>query len=83
MFAPSLLLLASALAGLVVALGGPSEGSPHGGSPYVVKPGDTLWELAVERYDGDPREAVWRIRERNRLASSALAPGTELSLPAP
>ncbi len=83
MFVSCLLVLASAVVGLVVALGGPPEPGASGESQYVVKPGDTLWELAAERYEGDPREAVWLIRERNRLATSALAPGTELSLPAP
>ena len=83
MFVSRLLLLASAVVGLVIGLAGPAEPTGRGEARYVVRPGDTLWELAVERYGGDPREAVWRIRERNRLASSALAPGTELSLPAP
>ena len=83
MFVSRLLLLASAVVGLAIGLAGPAEPTRRGEARYVVRPGDTLWELAVERYGGDPREAVWRIRERNRLASSALAPGTELSLPAP
>ena len=45
---------------------------------YVVQPGDTLWELATERYAGDPREAIWRIRERNGLEGSSLVPGQVL-----
>jgi hypothetical protein len=48
---------------------------------YVVRAGDTLWAIAVERYDGDPREAVWRIKQRNGLSTSALAPGMVLALP--
>jgi nucleoid-associated protein YgaU len=48
---------------------------------YVVQPGDTLWALAAERYEGDPREAVWRIKERNGLATSLLVPGMVLALP--
>jgi nucleoid-associated protein YgaU len=48
---------------------------------YVVQPGDTLWEIASTRYGGDPREAVWRIRERNGLPTSTIAPGTVLRLP--
>ena len=48
---------------------------------YVVQPGDTLWELATERYAGDPREAIWRIKERNGLRMSSLTPGTVLVLP--
>ena len=50
---------------------------------YRVQPGDTLWAIAAERYAGDPREAIWRIKERNGLRTSALAPGDVLLLPAP
>jgi len=59
---------------------------PSGGAgpeeQYVVRAGDTLWELADDRYGGDPREAVWRIRERNGLGAETLQPGTVLYLPA-
>lgn len=48
---------------------------------YVVQPGDTLWTIASERYDGDPRQAIWRIKEQNGLESSALVPGLVLRLP--
>jgi nucleoid-associated protein YgaU len=48
---------------------------------YVVKPGDTLWSIAGERYDGDPRRGVWRVQERNGLSGAALSPGTVLYLP--
>ncbi|HSK14927.1 MAG TPA: LysM peptidoglycan-binding domain-containing protein [Gaiellaceae bacterium] len=50
--------------------------------PYVVRAGDTLWALAEKRYGGDPREGVWRIRERNDLGGGDLLPGTVLYLPA-
>jgi nucleoid-associated protein YgaU len=50
-------------------------------SRYVVRPGDTLWAIAADRYAGDPRKAVWRISERNGLADGALQPGTVLYLP--
>jgi LysM repeat protein len=48
---------------------------------YVVKPGDTLWAIASDRYGGDPRSAVWRLQERNGLSSAALVPGMTLYLP--
>jgi hypothetical protein len=48
---------------------------------YIVRPTDTLWAIAVAQYDGDPREAVWRIRERNGLRSTLLRPGERLVLP--
>lgn len=56
-------------------------GSPEAGARHVVKPGDTLWEIASDHYDGDPRSAVWRIQQRNGLTSGALAPGMTLYLP--
>jgi nucleoid-associated protein YgaU len=56
-------------------------GSPEAGARHVVKPGDTLWEIASDHYDGDPRGAVWRIQERNSLTSPALVPGMTLYLP--
>jgi nucleoid-associated protein YgaU len=58
----------------------PSNGA-EAESRYVVRPGDTLWAIAADRYAGDPRRAVWRISERNGLAGGALQPGTVLYLP--
>jgi nucleoid-associated protein YgaU len=76
----SLLLLA--LAGLL-ALAAPRPSSGAGGEErYVVQPGDTLWELAAERFGGDPRKGIWEIRERNDLAGALLVPGSVLYLPA-
>ncbi len=83
MFAKRLLVLLAilaALAGLTLSAARPTSGA-SGETRYVVKPGDTLWALAASRYDGDPREAIWRIRQRNRLGTSTLAPGTVLALP--
>ena len=48
---------------------------------YVVKPTDTLWSIAAARYAGDPRDAVWRIRDRNRLTGTVIRPGQRLVLP--
>jgi LysM repeat protein len=56
----------------------------HGAGPeqrYTVKPGDTLWSIAVSRYAGDPRDAISRIDHRNHLGSSLLVPGQRLVLP--
>jgi nucleoid-associated protein YgaU len=58
----------------------PSSGA-RGESRYVVRPGDTLWAIAADRYAGDPRKAIWRISERNGLADGMLQPGTVLYLP--
>ena len=48
---------------------------------YTVKPGDTLWAIAAARYAGDPREAVWRLRQRNPAVAGGLQPGDVLTLP--
>jgi hypothetical protein len=74
-------LVLALLAALLLATARPSSGSA-GEERYVVRPGDTLWELAAERYGGDPREGVWRIRERNGLRASSLQAGAIIYLPA-
>jgi nucleoid-associated protein YgaU len=76
-----LLVLSAVLGALVLAAARPSVGSAAE-ERYVVRAGDTLWELAAERYGGDPREGVWQIRERNELRGAALPVGTILYLPA-
>ena len=48
---------------------------------YRVQPGDTLWSIAASSYGGDPREGVWKLRERNHLAGTTIAPGQLLRLP--
>ena len=48
---------------------------------HSVRPGDTLWSLAVAHYAGDPREGVWKLQQRNDLEGSAIAPGQRLVLP--
>jgi nucleoid-associated protein YgaU len=75
-------LLLLALAGvLALAAPRPSSGA-RGEERYVVRPGDTLWALAAERFGGDPRKGIWEIRQRNELAGALLVPGTVLYLPA-
>ena len=57
----------------------------QGASPervYVVQPYDTLWSIATSHYGGDPREAVWRLRQRNGLPGATLQPGQQIVLPA-
>jgi LysM repeat protein len=58
----------------------PSEGAPPE-RVYVVRPADTLWSIAVAHYAGDPREAIWRLRERNGLKGTVLVPGQRLVMP--
>ena len=81
MFAIRPILLLALVGALVLAVPRPSSGAgPE--EAYVVRAGDTLWQLAADRYGGDPREGVWRIRERNELGAGPLRPGTVLYLPA-
>jgi LysM repeat protein len=48
---------------------------------YLVRPGDTLWSIAVGHYGGDPRQAVWNIQHRNHLTGTAIQPGQRITLP--
>jgi nucleoid-associated protein YgaU len=54
-------------------------GGPEGS--YRVHAGDTLWSIASANYGGDPRAAVWKLRERNHLAGTTIAPGQLIRLP--
>jgi nucleoid-associated protein YgaU len=70
------------LALLLAALGAARPTS--GAAPetrYVVKPGDTLWQIADARYASDPREAIWQIVRRNHLDGAVIVPGQVLTLP--
>ncbi len=56
----------------------------HGAGPtvrYTVKPGDTLWSIAVSHYAGDPRDGIWKIERKNHLGSPVIQPGQSLVLP--
>jgi nucleoid-associated protein YgaU len=48
---------------------------------YTVKPGDTLWSIAVNHYAGDPRDGIWKIEHRNHLGGAVIQPGERLLLP--
>jgi LysM repeat protein len=80
MFARVLLVtvVVTVLAWSVLARGSEGAGA---GQPYRVKPGDTLWSIAVRHYGGDPRQGVWRLERENGLTGEALIPGQVLRLP--
>jgi len=83
MFGSRLIVLGVVLLALLLAALGAARPS-SGAAPetrYVVQPGDTLWEIAEERYGGDARKGVWRIEERNAVSAGELQPGMVLALP--
>ena len=71
-------VLALVAAGLQFAT--PSAGADRP-TTYTVRPGDTLWDIAAERVDGDPRAAVAAIRRENGLEDATLRVGRRLVLP--
>ena len=79
MFARAAVIVA--LLALAVAYSARSSISAGHEQTYVVRVGDTLWTIAVSHYGGDPREAVWRLQDRNHLAGTLVTPGERLVLP--
>ena len=67
----------------ILAVGYAARGSSGAGpkQTYLVRPGDTLWSIAARTYAGDPREGVWRLEQRNHLASATIVPGEKLVVP--
>ena len=57
-----------------------SQGAGHT-QRYTVKPGDTLWSIAVTHYAGDPRDGIWKIQHENHLGATLIRPGERLLLP--
>jgi Tfp pilus assembly protein FimV len=60
------------------------EGPPRGPRTHVVRPGETLWSIAVRLEPGrDPRETVHAIAAANDVDPGALVPGQRLVVPTP
>ena len=57
-----------------------SNGAGHE-TRHRVRAGETLWSIAEASYAGDPRKAIWRIEQRNRLAGADITAGMILVLP--
>lgn len=74
----TILVVAQAASGTTEEPGGAAPGPVH-----VVRPGDTLWEIArgMVGPEGDPRPLVHDIREANGMATSDLEAGSRLLIP--
>lgn len=79
MFGRLVILLCVAALAVGLSARGSSGAGPR--QIYVVKPGDTLWAVAERAYPGDPREGVWKLEQRNHLASATIVPGEKLVVP--
>ena len=77
-----LLIFVAVWAGVHVAHAG-TDASVYTGHQYVVRGGDSLWDIAAREYgaDADLRRAVFEIGEANHLDGSAVQPGQRLTLP--
>ena len=79
--------LASVLAAsLVVLLFVPTADADRGAAPtvsYVVRSGDTLWELAAAHTPpaGDVRRTIASIQDANGLDSALITAGEEIEIP--
>ena len=64
---------------------GPPSAASTETEDYVVRSGDTLWEIAAERTNAgeDVRGTITSIRRLNDLTSSMIMPGEILVVPAP
>lgn len=59
----------------------PSSGAAHPRS-YVVRPGDTLWGIALRIRPGqDPRQEVYAIEQANHLPGGMLQAGQVVTIP--
>ena len=79
MFGKFLLILLLAVIGVAMVARVSRGAGPE--RSYVVKPTDTLWTIAAHTYAGDVREGVWRLQQRNHLASATIRPGQRLVVP--
>jgi hypothetical protein len=78
MFARAAVIIA--LLAVAVAYGARTSHSAGHEQTYVVRSGDTLWSIAAAHYAGDPREAVWKVQDRNHIGA-LVRPGQRLVLP--
>jgi LysM repeat protein len=72
---------AACAAALLLSYAAPSSGASHPGRHHV-RVGETLWSIAVHAYpSSDPRDAVYRIEQANRMHDPDIVAGQVLVLP--
>lgn len=83
MFSSRVLVVALLVLAVVLAASAlrPSAAGAGEEAFYTVRPGDTLWDIAAAHYAGDPRKAVWEIKQANSLGEAMIRPGDVLVLP--
>lgn len=81
-FAVCALVLAGVVSGGVPASAGSEPGQAAVAERVTVRPGDTLWAIALRAAPGvDPRATVAAILDLNALESAAVEAGSVLLLP--
>ena len=74
------LIIATLLAGLMTS--GVLGSQREGGDWVSVRPGQTLWAIAVAHYpQTDPRQSIYDIQSTNHLVTDTIYPGERLLLP--
>jgi Tfp pilus assembly protein FimV len=80
----AMLVAGPALGALAEGHLGSSQAAPRGGrTQHLVRPGETLWEIArgLVGPEGDPRPVIEAIRDANGLEAAPLLAGDTLVLP--
>jgi LysM repeat protein len=58
-----------------------TSNDPEAVQYLTVSQGDTLWSLAEQHAEGDPRDWIAQVVTLNALSSSELIPGQRIALP--
>ena len=87
----AVLLLVAVLTPVLLALASGAQAADHGLPPsavrasmrqVVVKPGQSLWSIALNAEpQADPRAVIQQIMEFNALSSQVVVPGESLYVP--
>ena len=74
-------LIVGTIALLLWSVAAAGSGGAGPARTYTVRAHDTLWSIAVAQYAGDPREGMWKLRERNDIVAGVIRPGQRLVIP--